>query len=143
MPKTTLSKEDLAPIVLNEIRKCDGCESVTAVVLLESVRLLGGANWEIAVIIGSDNPAAVQKASVDVHKRLRGRYRIGIRANGLRVGDRVRLNDVGRLRTRPRSDAGTIVALGSPRESSDIVRVRFDGARTSRRLHFTYLEPIE
>lgn len=63
--------------------------------------------------------------------------------NPFQVGDRVRLSEIGKSRVRPRSPIGTIVGRGSLRGSAESVRVKFDGLKTVRRLHFTYLEKIK
>jgi len=63
--------------------------------------------------------------------------------NKFQAGDRVRLSKLGQSRVRTRSIFGTVVGAGSLRASSTSVRIRFDGMKTTRRLHFTYLEMIE
>jgi len=65
-----------------------------------------------------------------------------MRANPFQVGDRVRLSELGKSRIRSGSTTGTIVGRGSSRVSAESVRVRFDGRKTARRVHFTYLEAM-
>jgi hypothetical protein len=65
------------------------------------------------------------------------------KVNKFQAGDRVRLSELGKSRVRTHSTEGTVVGVGSPKASAASVRIRFDGLKTTRRLHFTYLEMIE
>jgi hypothetical protein len=77
MSKVILPKDELTSLVLAEIRKHGGCESVDAVVILETRAHPSMANWEIAIVVGSSNPAAVQRASATVQQHLHSMYRLG------------------------------------------------------------------
>lgn len=65
------------------------------------------------------------------------------KVNNFQAGDRVRLSELGQSRVRTHATIGTVVGVGSPKASAASVRIRFDGLKTTRRLHFTYLEMIE
>lgn len=61
--------------------------------------------------------------------------------HSFRLGDRVRLSQLGKQRTRrPTSEVGTIVGLVNHTTGS--VRILFDGLRTAKSLHWTYVEPL-
>jgi hypothetical protein len=77
MSKVILPKDKLTSLVLAEIRKHDGCASVDSVVVLETKAPLSAANWEIAIVVGSSNPAAIQRASAKVQQHLQKTYRLG------------------------------------------------------------------
>ena len=77
MSKVILPKDKLTSLVLAEIRRHDGCEGVDAVVVLETRTPLAEANWEIAIIVGSSNPAAIQRASAKVQQHLHTKYQLG------------------------------------------------------------------
>ena len=143
MSEVILSKPDLTSLVLTEIRKCDGGEGVDAVVLLQTKRRRTVANWEIAIVVGGGNPAAAQRASAEVQKRLHPKYGLPVKVNRFEAGDRVRLSKLGKSRVRTHAVIGTVIGIGSPKASTASVRVRFDGQKTTRRLHFSYLELIE
>src|SRR5262249_14268108 len=76
MSKVILPKEELTALVLTEIRKCDGCDSVASVVILETRNTRAVANWEIAVVVDNGNPRAAQKAAAMVQQRLQKNYRL-------------------------------------------------------------------
>jgi hypothetical protein len=142
MAEVILPKPDLTSLVLAEIRKCEGCEGVDAVVILQTKRRRSVANWEIAIVVGGGNPAAAQRASAEVQKRLHPKYGLPVKVNRFETGDRVRLSKLGKSRVRTHSAIGTVIGVGSPKASAASVRVRFDGQKTVRRLHFSYLEMI-
>jgi hypothetical protein len=59
-----------------------------------------------------------------------------------KLGDRVRLSQLGKQRTRkPTAEIGTIVGLVSSHNPGSI-RVLFDGLKTAKSLHRTYLEAL-
>jgi hypothetical protein len=58
------------------------------------------------------------------------------------LGDRVRLSPLGKDRVRrPTTEIGTVVGLVNNR-SPGTVRVLFDGLKTAKTLHKTYVEPL-
>ena len=77
MTKVILPKNELTSLILTEVRKHDGCEGVDAVVVLETKSPRSVTNWEIGIIVASDNPIAVKKTVALVQKRLQLKYRLG------------------------------------------------------------------
>ena len=77
MSKVILPKDELIALVLAEIRKHDGCEGVDAVVILETTTPLSAIDWEIAIVVGSSNPVAIQRALAKVQQHLQEKYRLG------------------------------------------------------------------
>ncbi len=73
-----LSKRELIDVVLREIRKHDGCEGVSSVVILEKARHApSAANWEISVVVAeSGDPAAVHRATARVQALLEADHRL-------------------------------------------------------------------
>ncbi len=62
--------------------------------------------------------------------------------HAFRLGDRVRLSQLGRDRVRRNTpEIGTVVGLVSNSNPSSI-RVLFDGLRSVKSLHKTYIEPL-
>ena len=58
-----------------------------------------------------------------------------------KLGDRVRLSELGKQRTRkPTTEIGTVVGLVN--HSTGSVRILFDGLRTAKSLHWTYVEVL-
>jgi hypothetical protein len=59
-----------------------------------------------------------------------------------RLGDRVRLSQLGKQRSRrPTAETGTVVGLVNPHNTS--IRVLFDGLKTAKSLHRKYIEPLD
>jgi len=59
-----------------------------------------------------------------------------------KVGDRIRLSQLGKQRTRkPTTETGTVVGLVSSHNTGSI-RVLFDGLKTAKSLHRTYIEVL-
>lgn len=59
-----------------------------------------------------------------------------------KLGDRVRLSPLGKQRTRnPTTEIGTVI--GVVNHSSGSVRVLFDGLKSAKSLHWTYVEALE
>lgn len=77
MSKVILQRDELASLILAEVRKHEGCESVDGVVVLETRNPRALSNWEIGVIVASDNPIAVKAAVTLVQERLQIKYRLG------------------------------------------------------------------
>jgi hypothetical protein len=76
MSKVLLTKQELTALVLGEIRKCDGCDGVTAVVIMATGNPRAVANWQIAVVVENRNPEAAQAAAAVVERRLRENYQL-------------------------------------------------------------------
>jgi hypothetical protein len=76
MSKVILQKEELAALVLSEMRTYGGCDSVASVVILETTDPRAAANWEIGIVIDNGNPEAAQKAATMVQERLRKSYQL-------------------------------------------------------------------
>ena len=57
-----------------------------------------------------------------------------------KVGDRVRLNSLGRARNPRTPPAGLVVSVGSRKSGHGSVCVLLDGLTSPRRLHRSYLE---
>ena len=76
MSKVILQKEELALLVLSEMRKYGGCDTVASVVILETTDPRAAANWEIGIVIDNGNPEAAQKAATMVQERLRKSYQL-------------------------------------------------------------------
>ncbi len=142
MSTVILPKSELIARVLAEIRQHAGCEGVDSVVIQETRNLRSAANWEISIIVGnSGDPAVVQRAGAAVQKSLQLQYQLsGGTAHPFRVGDRVRLSELG-LSHAPekRAAIGTV----SRRTIGDSVRVLLDGSKRSIRLHHTHIERID
>jgi hypothetical protein len=77
MSKIILQKDELASLILAEVRKHDGCEGVDTVVILETKSPRSVTNWEIGIVIARDNPIAVKAAVAAVQERLQMEYRLG------------------------------------------------------------------
>jgi hypothetical protein len=77
MFKAILQKGELTSLILNEVRKHEGCEGVDAIVVLESKSPLSMANWEIGIVVASKNPTAVKNAVTSVQKQLQRKYSLG------------------------------------------------------------------
>lgn len=72
----TVSKAELATIVVDSIRQRSGCENVESVVIQASERPM--PRWEIAVITASRGDfIAVQSAAVEVQRTFQTQYQIG------------------------------------------------------------------
>ena len=73
-----LSKSELIDVVLREIRKHEGCEGVSTVVILEKPRHSSSpANWEISIVVAEKgDPVAVQLAAAKVQALLETRHRL-------------------------------------------------------------------
>jgi hypothetical protein len=73
-----LPKRELVDVVLREIRKHEGCEGVSSVVILEKARHLPSAtNWEISIVVAEHgDPAAVHTATVKVQALLEADHRL-------------------------------------------------------------------
>jgi len=143
MSTVPLTKSELVAAVLAELRKRDGCEGVDSVAILENRNPRSSPNWEISIIAASrGNPAVVQRAAVAVQKSLQAQYRLSDgKPHQFQVGDRVRLSELGRSRTRKDlGPTGTVADMG--RAATNSVRVLFDGSRRTVSLHYTYIEPI-
>ena len=84
-----LSKRELIDVVLREIRKHEGCEGVSSVVILEKARHSpSAANWEISIVVAeSGDPAAVHLATAKVQALLEADHRLagGEAASGARA----------------------------------------------------------
>ncbi|MFO1109709.1 MAG: hypothetical protein U1E61_11040 [Bradyrhizobium sp.] len=75
MSKLIVTKTELAALVLAEIRKLDGCESVDEVVIVETLNPRSVSNWEICLIAASGGaPSAVQLAGTEVQRMLQPLY---------------------------------------------------------------------
>ena len=75
MSKLAVTKTELAALVLAEIRKVGGCESVDEVVIVEALNPRAGSNWEICLIAASGGePSAVQHAGAAVQRLLQRLY---------------------------------------------------------------------
>jgi hypothetical protein len=79
-----------------------------------------------------------------IHEFQKG-YVVEVRAqlyqHRFKLGDRVRLSQLGKQRTRkPTTETGTVVGLVN--HSTGSVRVLFDGLRTAKSLHWTYIETL-
>jgi hypothetical protein len=62
--------------------------------------------------------------------------------HAFRLGDRVCLSQLGKDRVRkPTAETGTVVGLVGNR-NPNTVRVLFDGLKTAKSLHKTYIEPL-
>lgn len=67
--------------------------------------------------------------------------RAGGLTSRLRVGDRVRLNELGSSRApKMRAKSGVVVKLPKRASGGGTVEVLFDGNRTPTRLHLSYIE---
>lgn len=73
-----LSKRELTEVVLREIRRHEGCEGVSSVVILERARHSpSAANWQISIVVAeSGDPAAVQRATAKVQALLETDHRL-------------------------------------------------------------------
>jgi hypothetical protein len=144
MPTSILSKSELIAAVLAELRKREGCEGVDSIAIQETRQPRSPANWEISIIAASSgDPAAVQQAAAAVQKSLQLRYRLSDgKAHPFQAGDRVRLSELGRSHVTGQPRAVGTVGLEKHRTAGDSVRVLFDGAKRSMRLHHSYIEPI-
>lgn len=76
MSKVLLTKQELTALVLGEIRKCEGCDGVTAVVIMATEQPRAVANWQIAVVVDNRNPEAAHSAAAAVEQRLREKYQL-------------------------------------------------------------------
>jgi hypothetical protein len=144
MSISILPRSELITVVLAEIRKREGCEGVDSIAIQETRHPRSLANWEISIIAASSgDPAVVQQAAAAVQKSMQLRCRLsGGKAHPFQAGDRVRLSELGRSHvTGQQSTVGT-VGVEKNRTAGDSVRVLFDGAKRSMRLHHTYIDPI-
>ncbi|MGB8402318.1 hypothetical protein [Bradyrhizobium sp.] len=77
MSESTLTKKELAALVLAEIRNHGGCEGVHDVVIVETKNPRSVSNWEICIIAAdSGDPSTVQRAGAEVQQRLQPLYRL-------------------------------------------------------------------
>jgi hypothetical protein len=64
--------------------------------------------------------------------------------HNFRLGDRVRLSEIGKKHyPRTPNRCGTVVAVGGRMSSGRILTVLFDGNTTPTRLYRSYVEPID
>ncbi len=144
MSSSILPKSELVALVLAEIRKCEGCEGVDSVVIQETRHPWSAANWEICIIAASSgDPAVVQRASAAVQKSLQLQYHLSDgKLHQFRVGDRVRLSELGLSRARRKRTTVGTVSVENRWTVGDNVCVLFDGSKKPIRLHHTFVEPI-
>lgn len=76
MSKVILQKDELASLILAEVRKHAGCEGIDRVVVLETKSPLSVSNWEVGVIVALDNPIAIKKAVNSVQKHFQLKFRL-------------------------------------------------------------------
>ena len=143
MTISILPKSELTDIVLAEIRQHQGCEGVDSIVIQENPHARSVANWEISIVAASSgDPATVQRVAAAVQKKLQSRYQLSGRTlRQFQVGDRIRLNELGRSRFPARQNALGTVVVEKRRSGGNSVRVLFDGSKNPVRLQESFIEP--
>jgi hypothetical protein len=77
MSKIIVQKDELASLILAEVRKHDGCGGVDRIVVLETRSPRSVTNWEIGIVVASENLTAVKAALTAVQERLQMKYGLG------------------------------------------------------------------
>jgi hypothetical protein len=77
MSEFILTKQELAALVLAEIRKRRDCAGVDEIVIVETINPRSVSNWEICLIAASSgDPSTVQRAGAEVQQLLQPLYRL-------------------------------------------------------------------